>query len=1203
MTDQSASNPYAVSIGGERAGPVPGSRATAVAAYGAVLREALRSDWAPAEFVPLTVATADGPADAVQAVRSAERLVVVGAPGSGKTTLLRKVLVDLAAAMSDGGPVPIYVDLTAARTGEAVEDLVSRSLALLGLEDTKLELLAPVLLLLDNLDRTTDVYLLEGVELLLRAGGKAGPAVVMACRSREWPAYRSWFEDVPNVEIAPLPPEAVGDALRSRLPAAIALAAERWLARDASLARAVRLPIALQAFLSTVRDRPPEAWRRSEVLERLLDAQLAGIPVAERPAYRAALAEVALAGLGRGPLVDADTRAMALGVSRDEMIRSGVVVASGPKLEFVEPLVAQHCAARALMDQAGRDPSQLADRLGDLRGARRIDTLIDVYRLAPEPVAFLAAILKLDWGPEVAARCLAADVAGAGAAAAPAVVQSLAERAADLPATVLYALASQLLRCGDRAAAQVAFRLALERAESEAAAGLVFHRPDIDAPPPIGEWLRTVLGFRNRGLALRGLGQSDASAAALEEAHQAWQRLGADLAIERGLTAEAMGDLETALECFQAALQVEPDRPRYRFHVGRLQLRLDDPAAAIDHLQRARELAPDQPDVEATLGEAYRSQGWAEEALMSFETASRLDPDNGAYQQAVGELLAELGDLEAAVGRMRLAIGTVPNCAAWLDALGQVLAELGRWSEAVVAFQQAHDADPEEVRYLHHWGRALLAVGEARMAAEMLGRAVTGAPESALLHADGGRALAALGDSARAAEELQRAIALDDGWPADHMDLAVLLRELGDLDGALRHASRAVDLAPASAVALAELGRVHDARGEYRDALAAYSRASVAAPQEVVYRQRMAAAKRDLGDVEGAIQEIEAATGVDATSAPALEQLAQLHEARHDLASALEAWLSAAELSPQTAAYRRRAGEICLEIGDVESAVQHLEKAADLAPADLDLQIELARTLGQAGHHERALGVFRRAVALQPDSPQIWSEVAQCARLLGRLNEARSAVARALDLAPDEAPLHALRAEIEVAEGRVENARQALERAIELAPEDRTYRLRLADIVRTADVAGARELLEQLAVDSADAGVTRRLAALHAREGAWSRAADEFANVRRQGQDDPDLAAEHGTALLRAGRYEEAIAELSAARTRFGEFLGMLLPLADAYAATGKAPEACEAYGRAAELGLRDSDAFCRWSLAACQAGEPDQAIDAARGGRPARPP
>ncbi|MCB0218040.1 MAG: tetratricopeptide repeat protein [Chloroflexi bacterium] len=1198
--------------------------------YAATLREDPKAIALAEAYLPLAVegsAEGDAGGDALLArALAGEHLVLVGRPGCGKTTLLRVAALELARRYGAAGArLPIYLDLATVRQGEGVEELALRSLAKAGLSERSLPSLAPVTLLLDNLDRATDVYLLENLELLIRAGGQAGPRVVAACRSADWPNYRLWFEDLPQAAIGPLAPGIVAQALQRLLPAESAGAALRWVERDAGLGAALGSPRTLQAFLETVRAQPPERWHRRQVMDALLETLLSGLPAAERGAYLNALRDVAVGGLGGGPLFEVDTVAMGLGVTRDDMIRTGAVEPHGSALGFVEPMLATHLVARALDARAGHQPAGLMAQLAALEPSVRETLMAHVYGLVELPEAFLEGLLLAgDEGPELVAACLASAALPGGARGPRAMVDRLCDAAPRAAGRAFYQLAEALRRQGLGEAADIAARAALEREggaaagaprgggaeladaaapdESEPTAPAIFDRPDVDAPPPIGSWLHSFIGARNRGLALRGGRDLPGAREALLRARAALDRVEGDLVFEQGLLAAEAGDHQAALSAFEQALAEDPRRARYLYHYGRTLIALDRAAEAIELLQRAREAAPGQAEIEARLAEAYRARGWIEEALAAFETARKLAPQVPDYDQAAGELQAELGDLEAAAEAMQRATTAAPDAAAWHDALGQVLSELGRGPAALRAFRRAAALAPEVMGYQRHLGRALLAAGDAAAAVEALERACRLDPEAPGPVADLGMALAEAGDIEASIETLRLAVAMDDAWPADQLKLAQLLRGSGVLDEALDHAQRAASMAPASVAAQAELGQVHEARGEYREALAAFVTAAEQAPTEARHREDMADAYAQLGDALGAAQATEQAAWLDPESLSALERLAGLHEASGDLDAALEALRQAVGLAPERAELQRRAGQLLLRLGQTEAAIGHLDQATRQAPEDAGAWFALGQALQADGDPERALGALRRAARLAPGQADYLGELVGVARALGRPNEARSAADAALQLAPQRADLYAIKAEVEAAAGELEAAREAYRRALALDPEASDYRLRLAELQPPEDPALLRRLLEQVASRAPDAEVSRRLAELHGSQGAWLQAADEYARALAQRPDDAWLVAARSAALRKAGRVDEAVAELEAARARLGDPGVLMVELALAQAAVGRDAEAMQAFAAAADDPALTPEASLSWSRLAMRQGEVGPAIEAARRALAARP-
>lgn len=1151
--------------------------------------------------LPLTGRTPEGVRDVRPTLATARRLVLTGSPGAGKSTVLRARVAELArAAGAPDAALPVYVDLALARSGDGIEELVARALAAHGAAEPDSVPLHRVHLFMDNLDRVTDVYLLEGLELLMRAGGRSAPTVVLACRSSDWPLYHTWFDGLPVIELEPLAREAVSARLGEALSPDAAAAARRWLARDPVLGDVARHPIGLEAVLTVVRGDPMDAWRRGRVLDALLSLHLESVAATDRPAHRAALGDIALAGLGRGALFEADTMALGLAVTRDDMVRTGVVMARGPALEFVEPALAHHCAALAVLARAAASPEAVARRLADLPPERGAEVLLAAYALAPDPSGLVAALLADPTaGLDRAALCLTTPIAADpdGPYGGPAVVAALCGRTPAVAAGRLYQLGEVLARAGATSAAETAVWAALDRMGDDAEVDALLERPDVDPSPPVADWVRQYIAERNRGLVLRGVRDPDASLAAFDRADAALHRLTADLAFERGLSAVAAGQVESAAVAFDAAAASEPDRARYLFHHGQLLLSLGRAADAVHQLQRARELMPGRSPIEAALGDAYRARGWVQEALQSFEAARRLAPHVPGYAQAVGELQAELGDLEAASNAMGEAAALGGDVAAWHDALGQVLAERGRWSAALRAFGRAEGLEPGNPVYLRHLGRAQLAAGTAADAVATLRRAVAADPATAGGHADLGLALAVHGDVDAAIEAVQQAVAVDDGWPADHVWLARLLRDSGRLDDALAHALRAVDLAPGSSQAQADLARVHQARGEYREALAAFNRAvdhtpdagpAVAEPPPPGFEPPrpapVAGASADGGVMA---PHADAAARRPADSRGAAPDAAA-EPTRHQDDGPAPATPDAGDLD-----FRLRAAQLSLDLGRTDDAVAHLTRAAGLVPSDVDVQRRLGQALRLAGDLERALGVWRRIARLVPHDAGVLVELAEVARLLGRLNEARAAIDSALELSADRADAYAVKAEVEAAAGAIDAACDALRRAHALAPDEARYGLRLADLSLSTDAGEARQVLASMASGTA---VSARLAGLHVAEGAWGAACDAYAEARASAPDDDvELAVAHATALRHAGRFDEAVELLEATRRRFGPQPALLREMAEAHATLGNVPEALAAFAAAAEAGPPDGASLLRWSRVARRAGAFDDAIESAR--------
>lgn len=916
----------------------------------------------------------------------ASRSVVIGPPGSGKTAAMGQAARLMASEWRAGrGSLPILVDLGEGHAWEGVEELAIRALGADQISGLRLSELGPCTLFLDNLHRSADVYLFEGMELLLRAGGQAGPGLVVGCRSADWPNFRGWFDGIDAVQIRPLDRSQLASALRAALPADRAQIVLDWLSRDPDLAQASCLPRTLGALLDVAQHRDPAQWGRPPVLETLLDHLLAPLPRTERAAFRSALVDVALQGLGQGALIQVDTIVMNLAVTRERMVRSGAVVPHGTALAFVEPLLATHLAAAALAPRAEQRPAALLDELMALDPGRRAGLLAAVVNQVSDPAELLALALDLPDGADLVARCLATPLTALteGPRSPLGLVTALTRPGRSVPSAALAALADAMT--GRASLGELAGRL-------RQAAGVPPSLPAVATPAePIREsavaddtdqasllaWMRSFLAARERGLDHRHREDWQGAQAALVEAGQALSRLEAELNFEQGQVSAARGDHEAARMAFEAALARDPDQARYVVQYGRALIALDRVSEAIAALDDARERMPNRSDLHAALAQAYRAHGWIEEAGRAFAHAADLAPGNAAYQHASAELQAESGDLAAAERALGRALALRPREATWHDALGQILSELGRSQAALRAFERAHELAPQEASYLRHLGRAQLAVGRYAEAEASLTAACDRAPEAPGPLADLGLAQATAGRMADAVATLRRAVAMDGIWPLDHLALARALRSSGLLDEAADSLAQAGRLAPTS-VAVTLEGQVLDRA--LREAAApplAPDAASDSAAAASAQGGPLAEGRAALiaGDVDRAIELAREVLVHDPSEADACALLGESYRLLGLPEAAMTAWEEAVRLAPREDRYRLGLAEAALAAGYSNVAHQHLEAAAERGvepPAGGDtaawVGLREATALADSGW-DLPLALPELAPPLPPDTP------------------------------------------------------------------------------------------------------------------------------------------------------------------------------------------------------------------------------------------
>lgn len=111
-----------------------------------------------------------------------------------------------------------------------------------------------------------------------------------------------------------------------------------------------------------------------------------------------------------------------------------------------------------------------------------------------------------------------------------------------------------------------------------------------------------------------------------------------------GFVYEDAGELETARDLYDQALQLEPGEPEALYRLGRNQLRDGDPQSAAVTLRTALRLAGPETLMLVELGRASLERGRHDEALRYMREAERMEPDNAEVQWYLGLASLSAGD-------------------------------------------------------------------------------------------------------------------------------------------------------------------------------------------------------------------------------------------------------------------------------------------------------------------------------------------------------------------------------------------------------------------------------------------------------------------------------------------------------------------------------------------------------------------------------
>ena len=133
------------------------------------------------------------------------------------------------------------------------------------------------------------------------------------------------------------------------------------------------------------------------------------------------------------------------------------------------------------------------------------------------------------------------------------------------------------------------------------------------------------------------------------KAHQRMDVMNANLAAQQAKQQFEVGQLDSAIETIDAAIDRFNKNAEYHLLRGRILLELHQLDAALQSLEIASELAPDSAEPHYFLGVLY--QRWSEDdsAIAAYKVAMLNDPSHPQYFMAVAETYVALGQFDDAL--------------------------------------------------------------------------------------------------------------------------------------------------------------------------------------------------------------------------------------------------------------------------------------------------------------------------------------------------------------------------------------------------------------------------------------------------------------------------------------------------------------------------------------------------------------------------
>lgn len=523
------------------------------------------------------------------------------------------------------------------------------------------------------------------------------------------------------------------------------------------------------------------------------------------------------------------------------------------------------------------------------------------------------------------------------------------------------------------------------------------------------------------GQARLAAGQADQTVALMREALRGQESPAFYTTLGQALVRQ--GQLDAAVQAFQAALQKDPQRTDAAQALAQALVERDaaaGPQRAAAVLAEQLKRQPRQAAVRLQLARTLLGAGQAAAVPPLLEDGLKLDPELHPARLMLAEAERQLGRTDAAVARLtamvkadQLAVDAclalaaleegrnrAAEAQAWLErALAKAGAQELRPQAALVEFllrqQRPGEARgaaktllahaPEHVGALLLSARAALALGDAAAARPLLAQAGRLSDQDVVSLAAVGRLQMAAGDAAGARLTLDKAVQLQPAQPTLQRLRVEAALLAGDVDDAEARARRLVEQQPKSALGHSLLGQAALARRQTAAAIEAFTQAQRLAPGTENLLRLYAA---QVGHVEPA-----RALGL-------LEQwLAQRPDdalVRNALAESLVAqgrWADARRhyerLLQQTGAnaVRNNLAEVLLRLKDPAALPLALE-ALKREPANAAILDTAGWAHAAQGQYDKALPLLREARLRDPASAAVHHHLGAVLAQLGRRDEA-----------------------------------------------------------------------------------------------------------------------------------------------------------------------------------------------------------------------
>jgi tetratricopeptide (TPR) repeat protein/serine/threonine protein kinase len=443
-----------------------------------------------------------------------------------------------------------------------------------------------------------------------------------------------------------------------------------------------------------------------------------------------------------------------------------------------------------------------------------------------------------------------------------------------------------------------------------------------------------------------------------------------------GMVLDAQGPLraEEAVGYLRAALALRSDSPGVYLNLGRALSTKEDLDSAMRCYQAALQIDPNYAMAHTNLGFELYQKGDEDGAIRCWQAAIRIDPNHGLAHLMLGGALGNKGRLDEAIAELQKGLGFMRADAEGHYNLGWVLQRQGKLDDAIAAFREAIRLKQEFPKAYHNLGALLCDYKKDYDGAIAAFQEVLRLkPDDLKAQFSLGNALSGKGRLDEAIDQYQKVLRLKPDYPEVHCNLGSVLRDKGRLDEAiaeLQKATRSKQVFPEAYKAHTNLGDALSAKDRLDEAIAEYRKAIKLKEDYPEAHCNLGNRLRKKGDLDAAIREYRAALQHNPKLEEARLGLGRALLEKKDLDGAIRELRTAVQVNPQSTEAHNGLGIGLKAKGDLDGAIREYRVALRVDPNNAQARCNLGTALVEKGLFHQAVEELRLGHQLGSQDPR-----------------------------------------------------------------------------------------------------------------------------------------------------------------------------------------------------------------------------------------